>query len=76
MENNLLDPNQSGFTPGDSCIHQLISITHEIYASFDSNLSLEVRGVFLGISRSFDRVWYARLICKIKHMGVKGDLLF
>ena len=56
MENNLLDPNQSGFTPGDSCIHQLISITHEIYASFDSNLSLEVRGVFLGISRAFDQV--------------------
>ena len=29
--NKLLNPNQSGFTPGDSCIHQLISITHEIY---------------------------------------------
>ena len=72
----MLDPNQSGFMPGDSCIRQLISITHEIYTSFDSNLSLEVRGVFLGISRSFDRVWYAGLICKIKHMGVKGDLLF
>ena len=56
MENNLLDPNQSGFMPGDSYIHQLISITHEISASFDSNLSLEVRGAFLGISRAFDRV--------------------
>ena len=52
MENNLLDPNQSGFMPGDSCI----SITHEISASFDSNLSLEVRGAFLGISRAFDTV--------------------
>ena len=76
MENNLLDPNQSGFMPGDSCIHQLISITHEISASFDSNLSLEVRGAFLGISRAFDRVYHAGLIYKIKHMGVKGDFLF
>ena len=25
--------------PGDSCIHQLISITHEIYASLDANPS-------------------------------------
>ena len=33
--------------PGDSCIHQLISITHEIYDSFDANPSLEVRGIFL-----------------------------
>ena len=29
-ENNLISPNQSGFKPGDSCINQLLSITHEI----------------------------------------------
>ena len=46
MENNLLNPNQSGFMLGDSCIHQLISLTYEIYISLASNLSLEARGVF------------------------------
>ena len=46
MENNLLNPNQSSFMLGDSCIHQLISITHQIYDSFASNNSLEARGVF------------------------------
>ena len=30
LANNLLTPNQSGFKPGDSCINQLLSITHEI----------------------------------------------
>ena len=35
LENNLILPNQSGFKPGDSCINQLLSITHEIYNSFD-----------------------------------------
>ena len=45
MVNKLLNRNQSGFIPGDSCIHQLISITREIYASFDTNPSLEVGGV-------------------------------
>ena len=30
LENNLISPNQSGFKPGDSCINQLLSITHEI----------------------------------------------
>ena len=71
----LLHPNQSGFMPGDSCIHQLISITHEIYAFFDANPSLEVRGVFLDISKAFNRVWHKGLIDKIKCMGAKGDLL-
>ena len=38
-ENNLISPNQSGFKPGDSCINQLLSITHEIYKSFDDGQS-------------------------------------
>ena len=41
--NNLLNSNQSGFRPGDSCVNQLISITHDIYKAFDANPSLEVR---------------------------------
>ena len=34
LANNLLAPNQSGFKPCDSCINQLLSVTHEIYLSF------------------------------------------
>ena len=33
----LLNPNQSGFRPGDSTINQLISITHTIFKAFDCN---------------------------------------
>ena len=54
IENDLISPNQSGFKPGDSCTNQLISITHEIYQSFDDGF--EVRGVFLDISKTFDKV--------------------
>ena len=36
-DNNLSNGNQSGFRPGDSCVHQLLSITHEIYEVFDAN---------------------------------------
>ena len=36
-ENNLISDNQSGFDPGDSCVNQLLSITHEFY---------QVRAVF------------------------------
>ena len=55
-DNNLLNGNQSGFCPGDSCVHQLLSITHEIYKAFDTNPSLEVRGIFLDLSKTFDKV--------------------
>ena len=47
IEKKLISSNQSGFKPGDSSINQLLSITHEIYKSFD--VGLEVRSVFLDI---------------------------
>ena len=54
IENELISSNRSGFKLGDSCVNQLVSITHEIYKSFDE--SHEVRGVFLDISKAFDKV--------------------
>ena len=39
-ENNLISPNQSGFRPGDSCVNQLLAITHEIYKSFDKGFEV------------------------------------
>ena len=54
--NNLLNCNQSDFRPGDSCVNQLISITHDFYKACDANPSLEVRGVFLDLSKTFDKV--------------------
>ena len=71
---NLLNPNQSGFRPSDSCINQLIAITYEIFSAFDWNLSLEVRGLFLDPSKAFDRVWHKGLLFKLKSMGIGGDL--
>ena len=73
LANNLLAPNQSGFKPGDSCINQLLSITHEIYSSFDDGL--EVRSVFLDISKAFDKVWHEGIIFKLQQNGISDDLL-
>ena len=71
--NELISPNQSGFKPGDSCINQLLAITHEIYKSFDDGF--DVRGVFLDISKTFDKVWHEGLIFKSKQNGISGNLL-
>ena len=66
IQNNLLNSCKSGFRPNDSCINQLISITHNIYRAFDANPSLKVGGVFLDLSKAFStkfgmKVFYIKL---------------
>ena len=72
-ENNLVCPYQSGFHSSDSCQSQLLSIVHDIYASFDQSPVLEVRANFLDISEAFDKVWHEGLL--FKHIGISGNLL-
>ena len=52
IENDLISSNQSGFKQGDSCINQLLSITHDICQSIDEGY--EVCDVFLDILKAFD----------------------
>ena len=73
IENELISLSQSGFKPEDSCINQLLSITHDMYQSFDNDF--EVRGVFLDISKAFDKVCQKGHCCKLKQNGVAGNLL-
>ena len=54
-------------------MYQLLSITHEIYQSFDNGF--ETRGIFLDIFKAFDKAWHEGLIFKLKQNGVTGDLL-
>ena len=73
IANELISSNQTGFKPGDFCINQLFPITHEICKYF--NDGYEFRGVFLNISKAFDKVWHDGLIYELKENGVSGDLL-
>ena len=73
-KNNYFSNNQSGFRPNDSCIHQLVAITHNIFSAFDVNLSLEVHGFFFDLSKGFDRVWHDGDLYKFKSNGTDGNL--
>ena len=73
MEEELLNPNQSGFRLSDSCVNQLLAITYEIFEAFDCNPPLEVRSVFLDIWKNCDKVWYEGLLYKLKSMGITAE---
>ena len=74
LEEKLLNTNQSGFGPSDLCINQLLAITHEIFEAFGCYPSLEVRAVFLDITKAFGRVWHEGLLYKLKSMDISGEL--
>ena len=66
---------QSGFIPGDSCVSQLLSFTHENHRSFDCHPPTDLRDTFLDITKVFNKVWYEDLIFKLKTSGVDGKFL-
>ena len=73
IENKLISSNQYGFKLGDSCVNQLLSIIHEIYESF--YMEIEVRSVFLDVSKASDKVWHDGIIYKLTQNEISGNLL-
>ena len=74
-EQKLLSEHQCGFRPNNSCANQLLSIAHDIYAAFDADPTLEVRGLFLDFSKAFDKAWHKGLIYKLRQVGISGKAL-
>ena len=54
---------------------QLLYLVNEIHQVFESSMLLEVRAVFLDISKAFDKVWHGGLIFKLKQNVVSGNLI-
>ena len=60
IEKDLISHDQSGFKLGESCINQLLSITHEIYKSFDEGY--RTKRVFLEILKVLIRLGVLRVV--------------
>ena len=73
LKNSIITPHQSGFTPGDSAINQLLSLTNEFGKVLDEGKEICI--VFCDISKAFDRVWHKGLLNKLENIGIQGSLL-
>ena len=71
-ENDILSPSP-GFIPGDSTVNQLTYLYDTFGHALDSGK--EVRAVFCDISKTFDCVWHAGLMKKLKTSGIAESLL-
>ena len=67
-DNNILTSFQSGFIPGDSTTNQLTFLYNTFCQALDA-------GLFFVKCKAFDRFWHARLLHKLKSIGISGHRL-
>ncbi|GFW63854.1 probable RNA-directed DNA polymerase from transposon X-element [Trichonephila clavipes] len=72
--NNIINPNQYGFTNKLSTLHPLLNLTEAISEGFKSKKS--TGAVFLDIQKAFDRVWLTGLTYKLINYNIYPPLVF
>ena len=73
QEHKKLSPFQHGFRKGHSCQTQLLETIHQWADTLDKSGSSHV--IYLDFSKAFDTVPHKRLLLKLEHIGIKGELL-
>lgn len=69
---SLLLQSQHGFTKGKSCLTNLLLFLEDVTKAIDQGNPLDV--IYLDFSKAFDKVPHQRLLCKIEHHGISGNV--
>jgi len=72
-QHNILSESQCGFRLKRSCESQLFITLNDITKAVDNKLQVDV--AILDFSKAFDKVVHSRLLYKLDHYGVRGNLL-
>ena len=71
--NKLLADEQHGFVPNRNCITNLLTALEDWSALLEKGKAFDL--IYTDFSKAFDSVPHARLINKLKAMGITGDVL-
>lgn len=71
-EKKLVIPKQqAGFRKNRSTIDHLVKLTTHVKKQLAKRQS--VLATFFDVSKAYDQVWHARLLCKLKQIGLSGN---
>lgn len=73
MLNNVIPATQHGFVPGRSVVTNLTQCLNHWTSCIDRGDPIDV--IYLDFAKAFDRVPKRRLLAKLEHCGVRGNLL-
>ena len=73
QNNNLLSAHQHGFCDRRSCMTNLLEALDDVTALIDEGIPVDE--IFLDFKKAFDKVCHTRLLYKLHHMGIEGNIL-
>ena len=69
-KNGIIPVNQAGFRKGRCTTDHLVKLTSHIKKQFSRRKSTLV--TFFDVKKAYDSVWHARLLYKLKNIGITG----
>ena len=72
LDNNRFIPQQYGFLPKRTAILQLLKVLDDWTEALDKNEIVEI--VYMDFKKAFDSVPHNRLLYKLHHLGIRGNL--
>ena len=73
IQHDVLSDCQHGFVPGRDCITQLLLCLEDWTLMLENNKSFDV--IYTDFAKAFNSIPHERLLNKLEHLGVRGDIL-